>query len=68
MREDPDKGINIAGVKTHPVENANEIMRILFDGNRRRTTEATNANLTSSRSHAIFQINAKITNKNKGTN
>mmetsp|Transcript_33863 Transcript_33863/g.30666 ORF Transcript_33863/g.30666 Transcript_33863/m.30666 type:complete len:179 (+) Transcript_33863:174-710(+) len=31
-------------------------MNLLFLGNRRRTTEATNANQTSSRSHAVFQI------------
>ena len=31
-------------------------MQLLLAGNRRRTTEATNANLTSSRSHAVFQI------------
>jgi len=29
-------------------------MNLLFIGNKRRTTEATNANLTSSRSHAVF--------------
>jgi len=42
-------------------------MDILFKGNTRRTTEATNANMTSSRSHAIFQIFTRITDKNKGT-
>jgi len=60
LREDPDKGITIAGVNMRKVENTKEIMNVLFEGNRRRTTESTNANLTSSRSHAIFQIFAKI--------
>ena len=32
-------------------------MNLLLMGNKRRTTEATNANQTSSRSHAVFQIN-----------
>lgn len=41
-------------------------MNLLFIGNRRRTTEATNANQTSSRSHAIFQIN--VTSKPKTKN
>lgn len=42
-------------------------MQILIEGNKRRTTESTNANLTSSRSHAIFQIFTKIVDKKKGT-
>ncbi len=40
-------------------------MSLLFMGNRRRTTEATNANQTSSRSHAIFQINVNSKPKTK---
>ena len=41
-------------------------MNLLFQGNRRRTTEATNANQTSSRSHAILQIS--VTSKSKTKN
>lgn len=40
-------------------------MNHLLIGNRRRTTEATNANQTSSRSHAVFQISISKTNKTK---
>lgn len=43
-------------------------MNILYIGNKRRTTEATNANLTSSRSHAIFQILLRQYDKNKNIN
>jgi len=67
LREDPDKGISIAGVNLQEVKNTSEIMNILIEGNKRRTTESTNANLTSSRSHAIFQIFTKIVDKKKGT-
>eukprot|EP00801_Mesodinium_rubrum_P001143 Mrub_01143.p1 GENE.Mrub_01143~~Mrub_01143.p1 ORF type:complete len:778 (+),score=232.21 Mrub_01143:322-2334(+) len=67
LREDPDKGISIAGVNLQEVKNTGEIMNILIEGNKRRTTESTNANLTSSRSHAIFQIFTKIVDKKKGT-
>jgi len=38
------------------VQEPDQVMNLLQVGNRRRTTEATNANQTSSRSHAIFQI------------
>lgn len=54
LREDSNKGINIAGVTEYKVENVSSVMNLLLEGNRRRTTEATNANLTSSRSHAVF--------------
>jgi kinesin family protein 18/19 len=43
-------------------------MNLLMLGNKRRTTEATNANQTSSRSHAVFQINVSKVSKTKSTN
>lgn len=42
-------------------------MTLLHQGNRRRTTESTNANLTSSRSHAVFQIVVTTRSKTKNT-
>jgi len=42
-------------------------MNLLFTGNKRRTTEATNANQTSSRSHAVFQITVTSTPRTKNT-
>jgi len=42
-------------------------MNLLLMGNRRRTTEATNANQTSSRSHAVFQININKVSRTKNT-
>lgn len=56
LRDDPIKGVQLAGVKEYKVQSSSEVMKLLQEGNKRRTTEATNANLTSSRSHAIFQI------------
>lgn len=38
------------------VESVEQIMNLIIIGNRRRTTEATNDNQTSSRAHAMFQI------------
>jgi kinesin family protein 18/19 len=40
-------------------------MSLLQIGNKRRTTESTNANQTSSRSHAIFQIMLNMKDKSK---
>lgn len=56
LRDDNDKGIIIAGVTESEASNVDDIMRLLFIGNSRRTTEATNANKESSRSHAVLQV------------
>jgi kinesin family protein 18/19 len=50
------EGIVISGVTECKAESTEQVMNLLLAGNKRRTTEATNANLTSSRSHAVFQI------------
>ncbi len=42
-------------------------MHLLFSGNKRRTTETTNANQTSSRSHAVFQILVTARSRVKNT-
>jgi len=68
LRDDPIKGITIAGVTEYPAESTEQVMSLLFTGNKRRTTEATNANLTSSRSHAVFQIIVNSKQKTKNTN
>lgn len=67
LRDDPIKGVQIAGVKEYSVKNSNEIMKLLHEGNKRRTTESTNANLTSSRSHAILQIQVNKKEKTADT-
>ena len=54
LRDDPVKGIVIANVSDIKVESGDQIMNLLYSGNKRRTTESTNVNLTSSRSHAVF--------------
>ena len=54
LRDDPEKGIVIANVTEMKAESGDQIMNLLYAVNKRRTTEATNINLTSSRSHAVF--------------
>jgi len=44
LRDDPVKGITIAGVTEFNAESTEEVIKLLFNGNQRRTTEATNAN------------------------
>jgi len=56
LRDDPVKGICLAGVTEFSVEKPKEVMDLLITGNKRRTTESTKVNETSSRSHAICQI------------
>lgn len=55
--DDPAQGTIVAGVKEMEITNISEMMRLLRQANSRRTTESTKANETSSRSHAILQVN-----------
>merc|ERR1719382_370904 len=57
IREDPVKGVCVAGIsEVGGLESAEEIMSLLHQANKHRTTEATGANVTSSRSHAVLQV------------
>lgn len=58
----------MSGVTEFRAESTEQVMNLLILGNKRRTTEATNANQTSSRSHAVFQINVSKVSKTKSTN
>jgi kinesin family protein 18/19 len=65
LRDDPTRGTLISGATEHKGESMEQIMSLLLLGNKRRTTEATNANQTSSRSHAVFQIQVMSIPKTK---
>lgn len=67
LREDKDKGITVAGLSEVEVESPEDVMELLFFGNKNRTQEATDANETSSRSHAILQIVVEAKDKASGT-
>lgn len=56
IREDPVKGIMIAGITEIITANVSEIMTVLKIGNKNRSKEATGVNDISSRSHAILQV------------
>ncbi|KAG9439877.1 hypothetical protein H6P81_020042 [Aristolochia fimbriata] len=59
LREDPVQGIVVAGLKKIKVKSADRILELLNMGNSRRKTESTEANATSSRSHAVLEITVK---------
>lgn len=65
LRDDPIKGVQLAGVTEFQVQVPQEVMDLLVSGNKRRTTESTKANETSSRSHAICQIQLAVKDKLK---
>ena len=68
LREDPNKGLIVNGITEMVPKSSEHILSILKKGNKNRTTESTNANETSSRSHAILQINVSYKEKASGIN
>ncbi|CDJ56724.1 kinesin motor domain-containing protein, putative [Eimeria maxima] len=57
LREDPERGVLLQHATVHRLCSPQQALLLLFEGNSRRTQEATNANQTSSRSHAVLQVN-----------
>ncbi|KAI0221548.1 tubulin-dependent ATPase kip3, partial [Massospora cicadina] len=59
LREDAKQGIVVPGLVEKFPNSVEEMMAIIMQGNKRRTVSATEANATSSRSHAVLQINIR---------
>ncbi|KAF8985595.1 kinesin-like protein Klp5 [Entomortierella lignicola] len=57
LREDSSNRITIAGLSEHHPSGMDALMKLIFMGNENRTMSPTEANATSSRSHAVLQIN-----------
>jgi len=57
LREDANQGVSVAGLSSHRPQNVQEVMSMIREGNAYRTMSPTEANATSSRSHAVLQIN-----------
>ena len=68
LREDPEEGIIINNITEIITNSINEILHLLKKGNKNRTVEETDANKTSSRSHAILQIKVSFKEKNNENN
>ncbi|CAI9282751.1 unnamed protein product [Lactuca saligna] len=65
LREDPEQGIIVAGLRCIKVNSADRILELLNMGNSRRKTDSTDANETSSRSHAVLEITVLRKQKKK---
>ncbi|EWC43581.1 hypothetical protein DRE_01468 [Drechslerella stenobrocha 248] len=66
LREDSNSTISVAGLSTHRPANVQEVMDMIVMGNENRTMSPTEANATSSRSHAVLQVNVGQKNKTAG--
>ncbi len=64
--EDKNGSIQIPGLTEKNAESAKELLAIMEQANSNRTTHATVANDTSSRSHAICHVQVKKNNEEVG--
>jgi kinesin family protein 18/19 len=84
LREDANQAVSVAGLSSHRPQNVSstngalqchadvlqvqEVMDIIVRGNEYRTMSPTEANATSSRSHAVLQINVSSKDRNASVN
>lgn len=57
IREDANNKISVSNLSSHRPYSVEEVMELIVQGNKNRTSSPTEANATSSRSHAVLQIN-----------
>ncbi|CDK25732.1 unnamed protein product [Kuraishia capsulata CBS 1993] len=57
LREDKQNHMTVANLTSHKPSSVEEVMDMILEGNMNRTVSPTEANATSSRSHAVLQIN-----------
>ncbi|XP_011503871.1 PREDICTED: kinesin-like protein Klp10A [Ceratosolen solmsi marchali] len=63
--EDGKQQVQIVGLTEKVVENCEEVLKLIQHGNNARTSGQTSANTNSSRSHAVFQIIARVPGTHK---
>lgn len=68
LREDANQAVSVAGLTSHHPQNVQEVMDMIVRGNEYRTMSPTEANATSSRSHAVLQINVSQKDRNADIN
>ena len=67
MRDDQSNRVTVPGLVEKRPTNADEVKEMVMQGNARRTQSPTHANQTSSRSHAVLQVNITQTPRTAGT-
>lgn len=68
LREDTNQTVSVAGLSSHHPQNVQQVMDMIMRGNECRTMSPTEANATSSRSHAVLQINIAQKDRNADVN
>ncbi|KAK6613627.1 kinesin motor domain-containing protein [Botrytis cinerea] len=68
LREDANQAVSVAGLSSHKPQDVQEVMDMIVKGNEYRTISPTAANATSSRSHAVLQINVAQKDRNASVN
>lgn len=68
LREDTNQSVSVAGLSSHHPQNVQQVMDLIMRGNECRTMSPTEANATSSRSHAVLQINVAQKDRNADVN
>lgn len=63
IREDAQNKVFVTNLSTHKPNSVQEVMEMILLGNKNRTCSPTEANATSSRSHAVLQVNVMQRNK-----
>lgn len=68
LREDSNQAVTVSGLTSHHPKDVQEVMDMIVQGNEYRTVSPTEANATSSRSHAVLQINVAQKDRNADVN
>lgn len=68
LREDSNQAVTVSGLTSHHPKDVQEVMDMIVQGNEYRTVSPTAANATSSRSHAVLQINVAQKDRNASVN
>lgn len=68
LREDSNQAVTVPGLSSHHPRDVQEVMDMIVQGNEYRTVSPTEANATSSRSHAVLQVNLALKDRNADVN
>lgn len=68
LREDTNQAVTVQGLTSLHPKDVQEVMDMIVLGNEYRTVSPTDANATSSRSHAVLQINIAMKDRNASVN